>query len=70
MRPCESVLVDTGEAVYELEVSPVEPAGESSVDQTPDGILNIIGIGASQEPTNIARHKRAYLADALDPRRT
>jgi hypothetical protein len=33
-----------------------------------DAILNIIGIGESAEPTDIARHEREYLADAHDPR--
>jgi hypothetical protein len=32
-----------------------------------DSLLNIIGIGASEEPTNIAQHERAYLADAIAP---
>jgi len=37
------------------------PSGEAR-----DAILNIIGIGESAEPTDIARHEREYLADAHD----
>ena len=33
-----------------------------------DTILNIIGIGASAEPTDIEQHEREYLADAFIPR--
>jgi hypothetical protein len=36
--------------------------GESDFEQS-DSILDLIGIGASGEPTNIARHKREYLAE-------
>jgi hypothetical protein len=32
-----------------------------------DSILNIIGIGESAEPTDIARHKQAYLAAVFAP---
>ena len=32
-----------------------------------DAILNIVGIGESAEPTDIARHERQYLAEAYAP---
>src|SRR3712207_3159307 len=32
-----------------------------------DAILNIVGIGESAEPTDIARHEREYLAEAYAP---
>jgi hypothetical protein len=31
-----------------------------------DSILNIIGIGESAEPTDMARHKHEYVAEAYD----
>ena len=34
-----------------------------------DTLLNIIGIGASGEPTNVARYEREYLAEAYAPSR-
>lgn len=34
--------------------------------RTPDAILRLKGLGASAEPTDIARHKHAYLAHAYD----
>lgn len=34
----------------------------------PRRILNIIGIGASAEPSDIRNHKDTYLADAINPR--
>lgn len=34
----------------------------------PERILNIIGIGASGEPTDVAQHKDVYLADAAEHR--
>lgn len=64
----EPVIVDTGDAVYELDVSCSASTG-ASVAEEPDALLGIIGIGASAEPTNIARDKDAYLAETLDPRR-
>jgi hypothetical protein len=34
-----------------------------------DSILNIIGIGESAEPTDIAHHKHEYVAEAYDVKR-
>ena len=65
----EPVVVDTGVGVYELDVVPApEREHAATHDQQPDAILGIIGIGSSQEPTNIARDKDRYLAQAFDPR--
>jgi hypothetical protein len=33
---------------------------------TGDSLLNIIGIGESHEPTDVARHKHEYLAEAYE----
>ena len=34
-----------------------------------DALLGMIGLGASKEPTDIAHHKREYLAEAYAPER-
>ncbi len=55
-------------------ITPIERAGNQEESARPseaaraehDCILNIIGIGESAEPTDIAHHKREYLADAYD----
>jgi hypothetical protein len=55
-------------------LTPVEPAemksgrtrSRAQQPRERDSILNIIGIGESTEPTDIAHHKREYLADAYD----
>jgi hypothetical protein len=41
-----------------------QPAGERR-----DALLNIIGIGESAEPTDIAQHELEYLAEAYAPAR-
>lgn len=65
----EPVIVDAGEAVYELDVVPaMEPEAIAADSTEPDAILGIIGIGSSKEPTTIARDKDRYLAEAFDPR--
>lgn len=46
--------------------SPPRRRPASALEQ--DAILNIVGIGASSEPTDIARHEREYLAEAYTPR--
>ena len=40
--------------------------GTPRTQAPPDAILNIVGIGESAEQTDIAQHKRAYLAEAYD----
>jgi hypothetical protein len=46
------------------EVQPRQPAADKR-----DALLNIIGIGESAEPTNIAQHEGEYLAEAYTPTR-
>ena len=46
------------------EVRPRRPAGEQR-----DALLNIIGIGESPEPTDIAHDEQEYLAEAYMPSR-
>ena len=43
--------------------------GRATSRRDPGRILNIIGLGSSKEPSNIARHKDEYIADAVDHRR-
>ncbi len=40
----------------------------AAADDEPDSILNIIGIADAGEPTDIARYKDAYLAEAYLPK--
>ena len=39
-----------------------------AANAAPDAILNIVGIGASAEPTDVARYEREYLAEAAERR--
>jgi excisionase family DNA binding protein len=65
------------EAVEKL-ARPVEPKAPKAKRATPtlrgrptsadDPLWNIVGIGASAEPTDLAQHKLEYLADAYAPR--
>lgn len=34
-----------------------------------DPLWDLVGIGESEEPTNMAEHKHDYIADAYDPRK-
>ncbi len=45
-----------------------EPSPRPARDEE-DALLNIIGIGASTEPTDIARDELEYLAEAYAPSR-
>jgi hypothetical protein len=65
----ETVIVDAGDAVYELDVQTAS-ANHLIVteDDEPDAILGIIGLGSSTEAMSIARDKDRYLAEAFDPR--
>ncbi len=40
-----------------------------TTDEERDTLLNIIGIGESAEPTDIARDEQEYLAEAYTPKR-
>lgn len=55
-------------------LTPVTPPREVQRRRRPagdkcDALLNIIGIGESAEPTDIARHEGEYLAEAYTPTR-
>jgi hypothetical protein len=41
-------------------------ASERRLVDEPDAILSLIGIAGTGEPTDIARHKREYIADAIE----
>lgn len=65
----ETLLIDAGELVFGIIVMTVQDA-QSFVgvrEGEPDSILNIIGIGASEEPGDVARNKYDYLAEAYLP---
>jgi len=48
-------------------VTPKAPARRRRTDPPArDSLLNIIGIGESAEPTDIAKHKHDYLAEAYE----
>jgi len=72
-RSGEACLLTRGERVVAV-LTPVNAAAglvrqarrRTSKGQRGDALLNIIGIGASAEPTDIANHKREYLADAYE----
>lgn len=70
----ESLLKEADDAPVEIEaggsrylLTRLEDTEEGEDDpEEPDSILNIIGIWASDEPTDIANHKLEYLADAIE----
>ena len=64
----EPIVIDTDDAQYEIDIHVRWDAENPRVPDEPDVILGIIGIGASAEPSNIARYKDQYIADAIDPR--
>jgi hypothetical protein len=45
------------------------PPDQQSTEKQRDTILNIIGIGASATPTDIAQHEQEYLGEAYTPTR-
>jgi hypothetical protein len=49
--------------------APPRPRQPRATDAAHDPILNIVGIGSSDEPTDVAHHKREYLAEAYAPER-
>lgn len=63
----EPILMDTGDTVYEVEVVTATPQEARTVHEH-DPLLGIIGILDEGEPTDIARFKDRYLADAIEPR--
>lgn len=73
----EALLEEADEAPVEIEAGGSrylltrleDDTKDEFITEQPDSILNIIGIGATDEPTNIAEHKLEYLADAFEPKR-
>jgi hypothetical protein len=70
----ESLLKAADDAPVEIEagrsrylLTRLQDAPEDECDPVePDSILNLIGIWASDEPTDIANRKREYLAEAIE----
>jgi hypothetical protein len=60
------VLVDTGDAIFELDVHPAANTADDEYER--DSLFSIIGISTDGEPTDIGRYKREYLAEALTPK--
>ena len=65
----EPVAIRIGDESYEVDVFESHADAEPSESSREDSILSIIGIGSSGEPTDIARFKDQYLADAYDHRK-
>ena len=57
--------IEAGGARYLLTRLEDTPEDERAPEE-PDSILNLIGIWASDEPTDIANCKREYLAEAIE----
>lgn len=72
--PAEALLKEADEAPLEIEaggsrylLTRLEDAPEKELDpEKPDALLRIVGIWASDEPTDIANRKLEYLADAIE----
>lgn len=61
-----TLLVDTGDDQYTLSV---QRSGDDEVyDPAEDSLFQLIGLLDTAEPTDIARFKDQYLAEAYDPR--
>jgi hypothetical protein len=65
----EPIAIRIGDESFELDVFEAPVDAESADSSEPDSILSIIGIAASAEPSDIARFKDEYLADAYDYRK-
>ena len=50
-----------------VSTSKQDAGGSVVMDDEEDSLVNIIGIGESKEPTDIATHRREYLAEAYEP---
>ena len=65
-------LLKRGEQALAL-LTPVVPRREAQprqpADDKRDALLNIIGVGESAEPTDIAQHEGEYVAEAYTPPR-
>lgn len=65
----EPIAIRVGDESYEIDVFETHVNAEPSASSEPDSILSIIGIAESAEPSDIARFKDEYLADAYDYRK-
>jgi hypothetical protein len=64
----EAIIIDTDDVQYEVEVHIRWSAEHPDTSGEQDSILELMGIADSGEPSNIARFKDQYIADAIDPR--
>ena len=62
------VLVEIDNTLYEIEAYPVAEEIDDGIAPERDSLFNIIGMGSSDEPTDIERYKDEYLAEAYDRR--
>ena len=60
----ESVLIENGEHFFVLTPEKAENQNRDIHLSRSDGLFEIIGIGESEEPTDIASHKHDYSAEA------
>lgn len=60
----ESVLIENGDHVFALTPEKAENHNRESHLSRSDGLFEIIGMGESEEPTDISKHKHDYIAQA------
>ena len=60
----ESILIENGEHFFALTPKKIENYSKESYLPRSDGLFEIIGMGESEEPTDIALHKHDYIAQA------
>jgi len=60
----KGVLVEHDETLFSVKMKRPKTKKRSKVITSQDSILHIIGIGASQGPTDTSTNKHRYLADA------
>lgn len=63
----ETVTVQAGDDVFVIDVVSSHRR-DTGYQGEHDSILNLIGLFESSSPSNIAKHKDEYLADAIRPR--
>jgi hypothetical protein len=61
------MLVERGGSVFAVRIKRKTAAGRRLEER--ERLLNLVGIGESAEPTDIAAHKDEYIADAYMPSR-
>jgi hypothetical protein len=64
-RRGESVLIENGDQVFALIPKKAENRRKKAHLSRSDGLFEIIGIGESEAPTDIAAHKHEYIADSI-----